>query len=114
MHFPLLNQVVAQAGGGDGGGGMGMLIPIVLMFAIIYFLMIRPQQKQAKKHKEMLETLKRGDQVVTNGGLIGKIFQINENNIVTLEVAEGVRVRVLRGQIASSFNPEGEAEKKRE
>lgn len=114
MYFPSINQVVAQAGGGgDAGGGWGMFVPIILMFAIIYFLMIRPQQKQAKKHKEMLEALKRGEQVVTTGGILGKIFQINENNIITLEVADGVRIRVLRTQIASTF-AEGEPEKKKE
>ena len=115
MYFPSINQFVAQAGGGgDAGGGWGMFIPIVLMFGIIYFLMIRPQQKQAKKQKEMLEALKRGDQVVTNGGILGKIFQINDERIIVLEVAEGVRIRVLRSQIASTFNAEGEPEKKKE
>jgi preprotein translocase subunit YajC len=108
----MLDQVVSQAGGAQGGESIwGMLLPIVLMFAIIYFLMIRPQQKQAKQLKTMLEALKRGDQVVTNGGLIGRIFQINEG-IVTLEVADGVRIRVLKGQIASTMNSEAEPEKK--
>jgi len=113
--FSHVNWLVAQTGGGgDAGGGLSMFIPIVLMFVIIYFLMIRPQQKQAKKHKEMLEALKRGDHVVTNGGIIGKIFQLNDNNIITLEVAEGVRIRVLKGQVASTINPDGEAEKKKD
>jgi preprotein translocase subunit YajC len=106
-----LNLLVAQAGGAGGDSAWGMFIPIVLMFAIIYFLMIRPQQKQAKQHKAMLEALKRGDQVVTNGGILGKVFQINEG-IVTLEVADGVRIRVLKGQIASVTAPESETEKK--
>jgi len=87
-----------------------MFIPIILMFVIFYFLLIRPQQKQAKKHKEMIEALKRGDQVVTSGGIIGRIFQINEG-IVTLEVADGVKIRILKAQIASTI-AEGETEKK--
>ena len=114
MYFPSINQVVAQAGAaGDAGGGWGMFVSIILMFAIIYFLMIRPQQKQAKQHKALLDALKRGDQVVTNGGIIGKIFLINYNNIIALEIAYGVRIRVLRSQIATTF-AEGEPEKKKE
>jgi len=104
-----LNQVVAQAAQG-GESAWGMFIPIILMFVIFYFLLIRPQQKQAKKHKEMLDALKRGDQVVTSGGIIGRIFQINEG-IITLEVADGVKIRVLRANIATTI-AEGETEKK--
>jgi len=105
---------MAGGGGGGAGGGesaWGMFIPIVLMFAIIYFLMIRPQQKQAKKHKEMLGALKRGDQVVTNGGILGRVFQLNEG-IVTLEVADNVKIKVLKSQITALIANEGELDKK--
>lgn len=111
MSSTILQLLVAQTGQAGGESAWGMFIPIVLMFAIIYFLMIRPQQKQAKQHKAMLEALKRGDQVVTTGGILGKVFQINEG-IVTIEVADGVRIRVMKGQIASVVNQEIEAEKK--
>ncbi|MCX7959718.1 MAG: preprotein translocase subunit YajC [Deltaproteobacteria bacterium] len=94
------NQVVAQAQGG--GGIMEMLFPLLIVFAIFYFLMIRPQQKQMKKHKEMLDNLKRGDNIVTNGGIIGKIYQIN-GNLVMLEVADDIRIKVLKNQIAGLF-----------
>lgn len=90
-------------GGGSGGsgaaGGFGALIPLILMFVIFYFLLIRPQQKKAKQHREMLANLKRGDSVITNGGIYGRIAEINDN-IVTLEVADKVRIKVARGYIA--------------
>ena len=108
----LLAEVVTQAAGqGEGNFLMSFGLPILLMFGIIYFLMIRPQQKQAKKHKEMIDALKRGDQVVTNGGIYGKIFQINDDK-VTLEVADGVRIRMARSFIAGTVAPEAETEKK--
>ncbi|MHB8765737.1 MAG: preprotein translocase subunit YajC [Deferrisomatales bacterium] len=76
---------------------MGML-PLILMFAIFYFLLIRPQQKRAKEHKAMLEALKRGDDVVTSGGLYGKVAGITDD-VVSLEVAPNVKVRVQKGAI---------------
>jgi preprotein translocase subunit YajC len=95
------NYVVAQTQGG--GGIMEMLVPLIIVFAIFYFLLIRPQQKQMKQHKEMLDKLKRGDNVVTNGGIIGKIYQIN-GDLVMLEVADDIRIKVLKNQIAGLFN----------
>jgi preprotein translocase subunit YajC len=74
------------------------LLPLVLLFVVFYFLLIRPQQKKAKQQRSFLENLKRGDSVVTSGGLCGKITGITDN-MVTLEIAEKVRVRVLKGSI---------------
>ncbi len=89
----------AMAPGGGGGGGMTSLFPLIAIFAIFYFLLIRPQQRKAKTHKIMLERLKKGDQVMTAGGMYGKITALADN-IVTLEIAEKVRVKVSRNQIA--------------
>jgi preprotein translocase subunit YajC len=107
-HFywlALLAQSNAQGKGGGQqvpgclGGGMAQLIPILLMFVVFYFLLIRPQQKKAREHQNMLANLKRGDQIVTTGGLMGKITGIDDR-VVTLEVAEKIRLRVLRSHIA--------------
>lgn len=76
------------------------VLMLVLMFGVLYFLMIRPQQKRMKEHKEMVEGLKRGDEVVTQGGLIGKVAKVADEE-VTVELSEGVKVRVVRQTIAS-------------
>lgn len=89
-------------GGAPGGGGTAAFagfIPLIIIFAIFYFLLIRPQQKQLKTHKEMLGSLKIGDNVVTSGGLHGKITGITEI-IVTLEIAKDVKVKVEKGSIS--------------
>lgn len=82
------------------GGGASLLIPMLLVFAIMYFLMIRPQQKKIKEHQAMVAALRRGDQVVTQGGLIGKVTKVKEENELELELAEGVKVRVVQNTIA--------------
>ncbi len=79
--------------------GFEQLIPFVLIFVIMYFLLIRPQQKRLKEHKAMIAALRRGDQVVTQGGLIGKISKVKDDTEVEVEIAEGVRVRVMRSTI---------------
>lgn len=84
---------------GQGGGGFGAFVPLILMFAIFYFLLIRPQQKKQKHHREMLGRLKKGDRVITSGGLYGRITGITDT-VVTLEISEKVRVKVGRGNIA--------------
>ena len=94
----------AQAAGGAGGaGGIISFVPIILIFAIMYFLMIRPQQKKVKQHKAMIDALRRGDRVVTQGGLIGKVVKV-EDNEVEVELAQGVKVKAVRGTIASVVN----------
>ena len=79
------------------------LLPLVLIFVVFYFLLIRPQQKKVKEHREMLDKLRRGDRVVTNGGIIGKIMKVVNETELDLEIADGVRVRVMRSMISSLY-----------
>ena len=76
--------------------GIGQFIPLILIFVIFYFFLIRPQQKKAKEHKIMVEGLKRGDKVVTTGGIIGTVDRIIDNEKVEVEIAENIKVEVLR------------------
>jgi preprotein translocase subunit YajC len=93
-----ISPAYAQAAGGQ-GGGLTFIIPLILIFVVFYFLLIRPQQKRAKEHQNMLANLQRGDRIVTNGGLVGSITGLTEK-MVTIEIAEKIRVRVLRSHIA--------------
>ena len=91
----------AQTAPGIGGPGQIMsFLPLVLIFVIFYFLLIRPQQKKAKQHQEMLGRLKKNDEVMTSGGIFGKVVALADN-VVTLEVAPNVRIRVNRPQIST-------------
>jgi preprotein translocase subunit YajC len=76
-------------------------LPLVLIFVVFYFLLIRPQQRKAKDHKTMLDALRRGDRVVTGGGIIGTVARVENPEEVTVDIADGVRVRVLRSTISS-------------
>ena len=89
-------------GGGAGGdGGMLMsLLPFVLIFVIMYFLILRPQQKRVKTHAEMVKNVRRGDTVVTNGGLIGKVTKVIDDDQIEIEVADDVRIRQMRAMIS--------------
>ena len=87
------------SGAGGQGGGFGAFIPLILMFAIFYFLLIRPQQKKAKQHREMISAIKKGDRVVSSGGLHGVVTGITDD-VVTMEVAPKVRVKVSRASVA--------------
>lgn len=89
---------------------MSSILMMAVLFAIMYFLMIRPQQKKAKQHKAMVAALRRGDQVVTQGGLIAKVIKVKENNEVEVELAEGVRVRVVQSTIATVMSKTEPAE----
>jgi preprotein translocase subunit YajC len=92
----LINSAWAQAtGGGAAGGGIESLVLIVLMFAVLYFLMIRPQMNRAKEHKNMIEALQKGDEVVAAGGVLGRISKLGEN-YVTLEVSDKVEIQIQR------------------
>lgn len=105
MDLSLVNQAFAMAppqNGQGGGNPIVAFLPLIIIFAIFYFLLIRPQQKRAKEHQNFLANLKKGDEVVTNGGLIGRIVSLTDD-VVTLEIAEKVRVKVLRNQIAGSI-----------
>ncbi len=92
------------AGAGDGGfGGLGSMmqfLPLVAIFVIFYFLLIRPQQKKAKEHKAMLASVRRGDRVVTGGGILGVVTKVVDEHHVQVEIAEGVRVKVLKSTLA--------------
>jgi len=96
--FAMAGNTAAQQGGRPGYEGIIML---VIMFAIFYFLLIRPQQKRAKQHKELIEALKVGDQVVTAGGIHGRVAAV-QDVVVTLEVATGVKIKVNRSSIVST------------
>jgi len=76
------------------------LVPFVLIFIIMYFLIIRPQQKRAREHQDMIKNVRRGDQIVMNGGILGKVTKVGDEPDIEVEIADGVRVRVLRGMIA--------------
>ncbi len=84
--------------------GIGQFVPLILIFAIMYFLLIRPQQKKLKEHQKMVEGLRRGDQVVTQGGLIGKVSKVKDDNEIEVELAENVKVRVVQSTIANVIN----------
>ncbi|MDR5651367.1 preprotein translocase subunit YajC [Ruixingdingia sedimenti] len=90
----------AQAASGGGAAAFTSFVPLILIFVIMYFLMIRPQQKKAKEHRAMVEALRRGDTVLTQGGIIGKVVKVKEDGEIEVEIAEGVKVRVIKGTIA--------------
>ncbi len=95
----------AQAAAPAAPGLAFQFLPLILIFAIMYFLLIRPQQKKLKEHKAMVAALRRGDQVVTSGGIIGKVFKVTDDSTtLEIEIAEGVRVKVLRHTITQVMN----------
>ena len=96
-----VSPAYAQAAGGDLMSSISSFVPIILIFAIMYFLLIRPQQKKVKQHQKMVSALRRGDQVVTQGGLIGKVTRVvKEGEEIEVEIAEGVKVRVVQATVA--------------
>jgi preprotein translocase subunit YajC len=99
---------MGQAGGAAGSGGGGLLstplFPIILMLGVMWFFLIRPQQKKQKEHREMISNLKKGDRIITSGGLYGRITGITDATL-TLEIADKVRVKVSRGHIAGLAQP---------
>ena len=100
MNFLAYAMGTGGTGGAGGqGGGFGAFLPLIIMFAIFYFLLIRPQQKKAKQHREMLSAIKKGDRVVSSGGLHGVVTGLTED-LVTMEIAPKVRVKVSRGSIS--------------
>jgi preprotein translocase subunit YajC len=94
----MISNAYAQAAAGGGDAGFMGLLPIVLMFVLLYFLMIRPQMKRAKEHKQMVEALQKGDEVVTSGGVLGRISEMGEAYI-TLEIAPNTEISVQRGAV---------------
>ena len=86
--------------GGGGAGGFASFIPLILMFVIFYFLLIRPQQKRAKEHREMIAAVKKGDRIITSGGIYGRITSTSDATL-TVEIADKVRIKLNRGNIGS-------------
>jgi preprotein translocase subunit YajC len=112
MGLPMFaTPAYAQAAGAGGAGGAFLqFLPLILIFAIMYFLLIRPQQKKMKEHQAMVEALRRGDQVVTQGGLIGKVTKVKDEGEIEVELAEGVKVRVVRNTVAQVLSKTEPAE----
>lgn len=97
----LISTAYAQTGGAAGGDFLIQLLPLVLIFVVFYFLLIRPQQKRMKAHKEMLANVRRGDRIVGNGGLMGTVTKVNDDDdTLTVEIADGIRVQMLRSMLA--------------
>ena len=102
----MIDIAYAQGAPGIGGPGpMMTILPFVLIFVIMYFMVIRPQQKKSKEHQELLNKLKKNDEVMTSGGIYGKVVDLKET-VVTIEVAPNVRIRVARPQIAAVTSAE--------
>jgi preprotein translocase subunit YajC len=99
----LVTPAYAQAAPGA-GGAIASFIPLILIFAIMYFLLIRPQQKRVKEHQKMVEALRRGDQIVTQGGVIGKVAKVKDDGEIEVEIADGVRIRVVKSTVAQVLN----------
>ena len=97
------------AGAQGGGGGFSSLIMMVVIFAIFYFILIRPQQKKMKEHKKLVEDLKKGDRIVTSGGIYGTVENSTPETL-TIKIAEGVKVKITRGSVAAVVKPEEEKE----
>ena len=85
--------------GGDAGGMITSLMPLILIIVIMYFLVLRPQQRRVKQHQEMVKAVRRGDTVVTNGGLVGKVTKVVDDDQIEVEIADGVRVRQVRSMV---------------
>jgi preprotein translocase subunit YajC len=95
-----ITPAYAQAAAPGAGDFVGMILPLVLIMAVFYFLLIRPQQRKMKEHQEMLKKVGKGDTIVTSGGLIGKVVKVVDDNELQVEVGENVKVRVLRSGVA--------------
>lgn len=100
MFFPSLAHAMGAAPGGDAGGNpITAFLPLILMFAIFYFLLIRPQQKKAKQHKEYLSALKRGDYILTGGGIYGRIMEVHGDKL-TVEIAKDLSIEINRNYVS--------------
>jgi preprotein translocase subunit YajC len=95
----------AQTAGATGGAAaFAQFLPIVLIFVIFYFLLIRPQQKKMKDHRAMVDALRRGDQIVTSGGIVAKVSKVQDDGMVEVEIADGVKVKVVKHTITQVLN----------
>jgi preprotein translocase subunit YajC len=101
MEPSLITPAFAQAAGTGGSGDIILqLVPFLLIFVIMWFLIIRPQQRRVKQHQEMLKNVRRGDTVVTSGGIVGKVTKATDDPELEVEIADGVRVKLVRGMIS--------------
>jgi len=98
--FVFITPAYAQAAGGGIGDFAGMILPLVMIMVVFWFLLIRPQQRKMKEHQALLSKIARGDTVITNGGLIGKVVKVIDDNELQVEVGENVKVRILRSGIS--------------
>ena len=97
----LISPAYAQGAGGGGGDFILQLLPIVLMIVIFYFLLFRPQQQRMKAHQEMVSNIRRGDTIVTQGGLIGRVTRVKDDGVeIEVEIADNTRVRVVKSTVA--------------
>lgn len=94
-----LAYALGTSPGAGGGGGLAAFVPLILMFAVFYFLLIRPQQKKQKQHREMIANIKRGDRVITNGGIYGTVAGLSEHTII-LKIADQVKIEITRNAVA--------------
>ena len=96
----IINLAFAQPAQATGGQSFIIqLLPLILIFVVFYFLLIRPQQKRVKQHKEMVSSLKVGNQIITSGGILAKIVKVDDDNFITISISEGVSVKVKRDTI---------------
>jgi preprotein translocase subunit YajC len=96
-----------------GTGGFASFVPLILMFVIFYFLLIRPQQKKAKEHREMIKNIKKGDRIVTSGGIHGRVTAVGETTM-TVEIADKVRIKLTRGNVTALVTPASQAQAAKE
>ncbi|MBP5856054.1 preprotein translocase subunit YajC [Marivibrio halodurans] len=100
----LISTAWAQSGGADGGGALVGFLPLILIFVIFYFLLIRPQQKRQKQHQQKLQAIRRGDKILTGGGVFGTVSKVIDETELQVEIADGVKVRVSRAMVADVIN----------
>jgi preprotein translocase subunit YajC len=96
----LISSAYAQSSGGGADSFLFQLLPILLMFVIFYFLLLRPQQQRMKAHREMVANIRRGDMVVTAGGIVGKVTKVKDDGEIEVEIADNTRVRVIKSTVA--------------
>jgi len=103
----LISPAFAQIGGGQGSDMLMSLLPFVLIFVIMYFLILRPQQRRVKQHQDMVKNVRRGDTVITSGGLIAKVTKVIDDDKIEIEIGDGVRATQMR-QMVSEVRAKGE------
>lgn len=108
MSF-FINDAMAQGAASGQAGTLELILPLLLMFAIFYFLLIRPQQKKAKEHKNLVAALKKGDEIITSGGILGKISEVDES-FLTCQIAENVEIKI-QSHAVSTVLPKGTIKK---